>query len=411
MRNLSKKPDDRAESGRAFGRALLEAAMTSGLSAQDILARPSLGGRASPGSVQMPSMLRTKQLTLEPGGERRTGTGTEISEPGVASTKTVVETPEGTQVASGSESRAPAREEGRTVIRTEMSDPLTEPPGVATAKWVPPSSSLAARATLSSGRPTPPPSKPPSSVDATLADEQPPTMPPQQPAPPRGPNAFVIAGLAVGVVVVAAIAYRAGSGPVVDRTPGGPVVAGAPHAVQPLQPRDEEPGALTAAQSASSATHSALAVQADPLPPLVNVANARSSPAGSASSGGRSVVSVETSSARPGVGEPVDLTARVTGSGGVRPKIEGPKFRITGPGIVAGTELAAMDDGTGALRTTFTFLQPGRFEVGFSARADGAAVRSVRVLVVGDPSAPAPVQAPAGPAPAPAPGPPAAKWL
>ena len=47
MKNLSKKPGERAEDARAFGRALLEAAVSSGLSAQDVLARPSLlGGRA-----------------------------------------------------------------------------------------------------------------------------------------------------------------------------------------------------------------------------------------------------------------------------------------------------------------------------------------------------------------------------
>ncbi|HEX3769768.1 MAG TPA: serine/threonine-protein kinase, partial [Polyangiaceae bacterium] len=44
MKNLAKRPEERAPDARAFGRALLEAAVASGLSAQDVLARPSLLG-------------------------------------------------------------------------------------------------------------------------------------------------------------------------------------------------------------------------------------------------------------------------------------------------------------------------------------------------------------------------------
>src|SRR5258708_857343 len=77
MRNLSKRPEDRAENARAFGRALLEAAVASGLDAQDILARPSL----------LPS-AREREMT--------------------------------------------------PVVRTEIADPTTAPPRVATATCAPP---------------------------------------------------------------------------------------------------------------------------------------------------------------------------------------------------------------------------------------------------------------------------------
>jgi hypothetical protein len=403
MRNLSKKPDDRADSARAFGRALLEAAMASGLSAQDILARPSLqpGGRGSPGSVQMPSMLRTKQLTVSPvgdqpgaGGEVRAGTGTQLSEQEAPPpAKTAVE----------------AREEGRTVVRTEMGD-LSAPPGMATAKWTPGAVVPSARSVPALAAQAPAPSKPPSSVDATLADERAPvpTAPGPGPAPRQRPVAVIVVGLAVGAVVVAAIGYRMGSGPAAERSSGGPAVAGAALSVHQ---REDEPGGVAPSLSAS---HSALAVQAavaDPLPPLVNVTNARTSPPASASAGGRVAVIVEASSSRPGVGQPVDLSARVTGAGGAHPKVEAPRFRIKGPGIVAGTDLAALDDGTGVLKTTFTFLQAGRYEVAFTAQADGVGVRSARVLVVEDPSAPAAVPAPPANAPAGASGGAAAKWL
>ena len=106
-------------------------------------------------------------------------------------------------------------------------------------------------------------------------------------------------------------------------------------------------------------------------------------------------VTVDASSARPGVGQPVDLAAHVAAGTSGRPRVDGPRFRISGPGIPPGTELTALDDGSGAYRTTFTFLQPGRFDVSFSARADGAAARGGRALVVDDPNAPA------SPAPAP----------
>jgi hypothetical protein len=60
-------------------------------------------------------------------------------------------------------------------------------------------------------------------------------------------------------------------------------------------------------------------------------------------------------------------------------------------------------------RTTFTFLQSGRFDVAFLARVDGATVRAARIVVVeAAPIVPAP---PASGRPA-APAPPAsAKWM
>ncbi len=67
MQNLSKKPDERADNARAFGRTLLEAAVEAGLSAQDILSRPAMmPGNRGPASsaVQLPSMQRTNKMQL-----------------------------------------------------------------------------------------------------------------------------------------------------------------------------------------------------------------------------------------------------------------------------------------------------------------------------------------------------------
>jgi hypothetical protein len=120
-------------------------------------------------------------------------------------------------------------------------------------------------------------------------------------------------------------------------------------------------------------------------------------------------VVLEASSSRPGLGQPVDFDARVIGASGAR-KVEAARFQISGPGLAPGTELPSPDDGSGTFRTTFTFLQPGRFDVRFGARANGVPVGASRAVTVGDAVAQpaAPISTPAEPA---ATSPPSAKWL
>jgi hypothetical protein len=65
MRNLAKDPREREPDGRSLGRALLEAAKASGLSAEDLMSRSVLLGARGP--MQLPAMQRTKQLQLERG--------------------------------------------------------------------------------------------------------------------------------------------------------------------------------------------------------------------------------------------------------------------------------------------------------------------------------------------------------
>ncbi len=336
MANLSKRPEDRAEDARAFGRGLLEAAMASGLSAQDILARPSLlpGGRSRSSSIQMPSMARTQQLGSEPG----------------------------------------------VVVRTEIAEPTMAPPGVATAKWVPPA---AVRATLVATVP-PEPSRPPSSVDPTLADEPAPgPTSPGAPPPSRRRWAAVLVGvtLAVGAVVALGRAHPAPA--------SAPAPAPAP--------------ASASASAPASAPASASAPLSD-VPPLLGLSPASSRSA----SQGPLKISLETSASKPGLGQPVDLTGRVSAPAGTHPRVEAARFHIDGPGIAPGTELSAIDDGS-AFRTTFTFLQPGRFDVTFMARADGAPLHASRTVVVDDPTAPPPPAPPQASSSA-APTPPA-KWM
>ncbi len=444
MRNLSKQPDDRAEHARAFGRALLEAAVESGLSAQDLLARPAMlsagagsGRTASATVVQMPSMQRTRQMQLEPDVAARidaAGSGRE------APSKTAYVTP------------APGSTEGRVQLRTEIPEPEpapaqqrtqppatqpprtqpphtqpphTQPPGVATTKWTPgadfearlvptpppsgvdltmddqqsPTTRTRVLATPPPSRAGVPTSKPPSFVDTTMADESAEVLTARREG--GGRPLLIVAGcFAAGALIMGLVAYKAGL--------VGTRVASA------QRPSASASATATTTTPVNAKPSTPIEIQAaavDPaIPPLA--AGPSAVPSGSATSGARS--SIDVSNAKPSVGQPVDFVAHI---GGAHTRTEGPRFHFAGPGIAPGTDVSAADDGSGAYRASFTFMQPGRFEVIFGARVDGTATRAARLVVVGDGrSAPGPAPGPA-PAPAPSPAPPApaapssAGWL
>ena len=443
MRNLAKKPDERADNARAFGRTLLEAAVESGLSAQDILARPAmLPGNRGPtsGVVQLPSMQRTSKMQLSPEEAARL----EPAAPPVASdasgdrgrpAKTAYLTP------------SPSASDTRTQIRTEIGDDALPPgaaaPGAETRRWVPPADFEA--------KLVPPP--PPSGVDLTMDDQQvglprtvigttppPPSAPmsgapssqtapasappvsrpslpglPTQPpasAKPVGfssetrvvdesadiaaarqsdtgrPLTIVAACFVIGAVAMGLIAYKVGL--VGGRPAPSREVPSAVPTVAEVVPVAADPGPSVASTST--------------IPPL-----ATGKPSAAA---GAMRATVDVSSAKPGVGQPVDLVGHLLGG---HTKVDGPHFHIAGPGIAAGTDVSAVDDGSGAYRASFTFMQPGRFEVDFAARVDAAPARAARMLVVGDGRSSQPASAPtdspaAGPVPAPAPTP-SSKWM
>jgi serine/threonine protein kinase len=415
MENLAKKPDHRADNARAFGRALLDAAVTSGLSAQDILARPSMlgPGRGQHTSVvQMPSMQRTSKLQLEP----------EVAARLVP--KTSVEAP--VEIAP----------ESRPLLRTEIPEPAMVKPGAATTRWIPPEE-FAPRLVPPTVVPAPEPSRPSSpGVDTTMDDSQIPTPPPTSSpfsargetapplsrsappssspglpvdstiagdeAPPKLPRdtgrAVAVVGVCflVGMLGMGGLAYKAGliggqATPAAGSALAGNAVPPRATAAQPDIP--PPPPAPTMPDD----------VEPSSIPPL-------SAGKLGAVAGASPRVAVDVSNARPGVGQPVDLIARV--AAGPHGKIDGAAFHIAGPGIAPGTRLDASPEGAGTYRATFTFLQGGRFEVSFSGRADGAPVRSARMLVVGG-GGPLPLPATtAGPAPLPPPvGTDGTKWL
>ncbi|HWL86678.1 MAG TPA: protein kinase [Polyangiaceae bacterium] len=123
---------------------------------------------------------------------------------------------------------------------------------------------------------------------------------------------------------------------------------------------------------------------------------------------------VESSPPKPHIGQPVDFAAKIAGEGAKN--ITGARFAVTGPGLgKEGATLTAVNEG-GLYRAGFTFLEPGRYEVTFLAKADGTSVRGGRAVVVyggtAAPSTEASSSASGSPAPSASPAPSgSAKWL
>jgi hypothetical protein len=279
------------------------------------------------------------------------------------------------------------------------SPPAVSPTAVPSFEMVP-MAPVSGRLTPSppSYRPTPPPlSRPPSSVDSTLAGERAPGA-----VTHAGAIGLVIACFFVGALAMSALVWRAGIVGRAARSAASPS-SSAPPAVS-LVPA--APVAIAPATTAS-APSPAPEPEAPAVPPL---AATRIGPAGVvAAAAAPSRLSLDASSTRPGLGQPVDFIARLASSSGTAPRIEGEHFHIAGPGLTGGTELPAPDDGSGAYRTTFTFLQAGRFDVQFIARIDGAPTTATRAVFVAAPAA-APRPPPAATPPLPPPGS-SAKWL
>jgi tRNA A-37 threonylcarbamoyl transferase component Bud32 len=174
-------------------------------------------------------------------------------------------------------------------------------------------------------------------------------------------------GLAVGGLAVALGPYR--SDP--TREPAREEEASLD--ALPVRVRLADPRAWeTRASSRVAGSDSASPLASAPAPP---------SSAAAPDASARAVLDV--SSPTPGLGQPVDFAAHLVGSASAgRPRWDFARFRISGPGLVSGTDLPTSDDGSGVFRSTFTFLQAGRFEIDFGARGPTGSVRAARAVVV-----------------------------
>jgi serine/threonine-protein kinase len=426
MRNLAKKPEDRAQTAREFGRALLDAAVASGMSANEILARPGMSGRGR-GTAVRTSLVDGSQ----PSRDERAPVRTEIAEP---------IDPDGRVPASSSgidatmnEQQQPARTPSpSTVPPLRTSRPSSQPPSsVPTSPGEARRGESRARGSLPAivvvcflvgalgmaavasktgllARHTPAPQ-----LDATVARANDALLHQRWDAPPSDnvreitedglsrwpsePQLLRIRTLACNDIVKAVRSKR-------DEGDIGEALRLAKLAYQ-LDPSDDLAQKLSAEMEALSQAPP----PPDSVPPLASV---RAAPAPVTAAPLAARATLDASNPKPGVGQPVDFSARIVSAAvGARSKVEGASFRISGPGIASGTQLDAVDDGSGVFRTSFAFLQAGRFEVSFGARADGAAIRAVRavqVVAAGEPKAPPPLPASTGAASPPAAS---AKWL
>jgi hypothetical protein len=251
---------------------------------------------------------------------------------------------------------------------------------------------------------TPPPSrsavptsKPPSFVDTTMADESAEVLTARREG--GGRPLLIVAGcFAAGALIMGLVAYKAG----LVGTRGASA----------QRPSASASATATATMPVNANPSTPIEIQAAAVNPVIPplAAGPSAVPSGSAASGARS--SIDVSNPKPSVGQPVDFVAHI--AGGAHARTEGARFHFAGPGIAPGTDVSAADDGSGAYRASFTFMQPGRFEVTFGARTDGTATRAARLVLVGDGrSAAAPTPGPAPvPSAAPTPVPPSsAGWL
>jgi len=316
MRNLSKMASDRESDARAFGRALREAALMSGLGPQDIVARRSF---LADGNAAPPSKSETVKWSPP---------------------------------APVSASSAPA-------IRTmPLLQSIAKEPEPAARPVVPLIENASTTELASDGR--------------------------ERRSSVRRVGVIVLAIFGTAALLVGLWVSRARPMPDRGSVADSPSPSLSP-SLEPTPPPERlaaEPSWETRARSAAVSV-----AGADAAPQQAGPSSEGSSSAAPVSSA-RAVLDV--SNPRPGVGQPVDLSCRVlVPTGAARPRLDVVRFRISGPGLMSGTYLPTSDDGSGVFRSTFTFLQAGRFEVDFTARGPAAAVRTGRPIVVSDlPSAP-----------------------
>ena len=132
-------------------------------------------------------------------------------------------------------------------------------------------------------------------------------------------------------------------------------------------------------------------------------------PSASASSAASSFKALlEANVGAPRVGQTVEFTARIAPTKGT---FEGASFMISGPGLGGGATMPAQSPSPGVFKASFAFLEPGRFDVTFTAQADGKPLKAGRSLTAGEPPAPKPPE-PAKPPPPPATAPTGSvKWM
>ena len=439
MRNLAKDPMARESDARALGRALLDAAKAAGLSGDELVARPMLLGSRPSGSVQLAPMQRTKQLELTPEIAARLSEAVPTTKPTAMPTttqplaRTPMETP----------TPAPARPSGVDITLDDVVPPRLAPtPSAARTQMSAPLAIALPPTPVEQSEPpriAAPSSYPSQPAPIDEADESP---PPQQARRARSRAVFIfVACFFVGVVGSATIAYKLGLvGQAADANSLDHAVDRANEALRKQQwdaPADDNVLEITtlglqkwpndprlldvraratdelvkAALGEKYSNHrdkaadlAKLAHELDPqdttamqlMNELVGNASVDAGPTRDAGTNAHPTslqqgiapamprASLDVTTQKPHVGQPIDVVAHAFASTGGAPKTatSDPELLVTGPGLAANTHLPMTIDSAGAMHATLTLFDPGKFDVTFSARVDGVLVKSTRVLVV-----------------------------
>jgi hypothetical protein len=121
-------------------------------------------------------------------------------------------------------------------------------------------------------------------------------------------------------------------------------------------------------------------------------------------------VLLDLNAAQPRLGQTVELTARVAPAKGTFVE---PTFTIVGPGLGGGVRMPAQNPSAGVFKSSYAFLEAGKYDVTFTLQAEGKPLHAARAVLAGNPSAPPPP----GPAVTSQPTPPAptttasVKWM
>ncbi len=450
MRGLAKDPAARFPDARAFGRALAEGALRAGLSGSDL--GPLAVGSGGGGLLKLVSLERTRQLELSsdlqermaaPPASRQRPSGTEVPPPSSL--------PGNATVRWSPADPIPAARP----LDTTLDDTSAPPAPVAPVAHAPPTveSREVQPATPSfPPTPTPPPARSSrarlttAAPDDDLDEHEPPRASARQGR--TSLVTIVLVCFAMGVLLSIGVAYKLGRiGP--DRAleaelarsqaallahrlyepPGDNVREITALALQrwPREPRllevrgracDElvtlarvernAPESLRIAKIATDLDptdpsakrlvedlESEVAKLAPPEPTTAPLASGKppgpGGVPGTAPAPGHSTAqtSLDVSPAAPRVGQTVAFVGRAPAKG----KIVDPAFTVSGT-TLAPARMPALPAGPGVYRGAFAFLQPGAYQVVFTATVDGVPTRVERTVTAAALGAPAPTSAP-----------------
>jgi hypothetical protein len=98
--------------------------------------------------------------------------------------------------------------------------------------------------------------------------------------------------------------------------------------------------------------------------------------------------SIDLTPGKPVIGAPVTITVRIlVGTAPPKALPDSEVLTVTGPNVVPGTMIPILADGPSIVRGAISFLEPGKFELTFTAKVDGTPVKITKLVVIDAPGA------------------------